>query len=199
MIRESPKRSDFKGKISPHLEVLLQVSVSLTKNGRDATRLMREAMAEAYRSWDVLMPDESCYIRIYEIMSRRFFNGIQPHSRPLVLLHDDNVDEALVKNNRLSPATTTNARQNSFLTGRSHEHVTYFKAITGLPAVFRSAMILSYLQGFTYAENADPAGIQPHAIESLLNLGRRLIRKELSAYLMSNIGFDTVAELENTR
>ena len=46
---ESAKRLDFKDKILPHLEVLLQFSLWLTKNGRDATRLMCEAMAEAYR------------------------------------------------------------------------------------------------------------------------------------------------------
>ncbi len=38
---DSARRSDFKDKIMPHLEANLQFSLRLTKNGRDATRLMR--------------------------------------------------------------------------------------------------------------------------------------------------------------
>jgi DNA-directed RNA polymerase specialized sigma24 family protein len=199
MMSENPKRSGFKRKILPHLEVLLQISLGMTKNGCDATRLMREAVAEAYQAWDESMPDEGCYIRINEIMSRRFINGIQPHSHPLVLLRDDTVDEALVKNHRLSPATATNARQNSIPFGASEDLVKFLIAITSLPAVYQPTMIRPYFKGFHYAEIAELADFRPHAIESPLNWGRKLIRKELSAHLMGNSGLDTVAELENTR
>jgi DNA-directed RNA polymerase specialized sigma24 family protein len=169
---ESPKRSNFKGEISPHLEILLQIYLGMTKNGCDATSLIREAIAEVYQTWDESMPDESCYIRIYEIRSRRFFNGIQPHSHPLVLFYDDDVDDPLVKNNRLSPAMATNAQKNSIPFGASEDHVKFLIAITNLPAVYQPAMTLSYFKGFHYAEIAEPAGFRPHTIESPLNWGR---------------------------
>jgi DNA-directed RNA polymerase specialized sigma24 family protein len=84
MMSEGEKRLDFKDRVSPYLEVLLQFSLWLTKNGRDAAQLMREAMAEAYRSWDVLMPDECCKMWLHKILSRRFFDGFHQHMRPLV-------------------------------------------------------------------------------------------------------------------
>lgn len=57
------------------------------------------------------------------------------------------------------------------------------KAIARLPAVFRSAMILSYLEGFTTEEIARLAGVQPHAIKSLLVRGRELMQEEFLAYV----------------
>lgn len=57
--------------------------------------------------------------------------------------------------------------------------------MASLPAVFRSAMILSYLEGFSNAEIAHLAGVEPHAIESLLVRGRELMQEEFIAHLRS--------------
>jgi RNA polymerase sigma-70 factor (ECF subfamily) len=62
----------------------------------------------------------------------------------------------------------------------------YSDAIAGLPDVFRSAMILSYLEGFSSSEIAGLAGVPPHEIDALLERGREIIRDELFAYLMGN-------------
>lgn len=199
MMSENERRSDFKEKASPHLEVLLQFSLWLTKNGRDAARLMREAMAEAYGSWDASIPEDSCDIWLHNILTRWFYNGFQQHSRSLVPISGDNVDKRLVKNNRLFSGRTTNASQKSFMTGESDEDVSYFKAIAGLPVVFRSAMILSYLEGFSNAEIANLTGVRPHAIESLLNRGRGLLREELFAHVMDNDSLNTVADRVRSR
>ena len=191
---ESAKRSDFKDKILPHLEVLLQFSLCLTKNGLDAAKLMREAMAEAYRTWDESMSEEGCDIRLHNILTQHFFNGFQQRSHTLTPILDDSVDDNLAKNNRLFPSTTTNVRHKSFLTGESDEDVNYFRAIAGLPAVFRPAMILSYLEGFSNKEIANLAGVQPHVIESLLNRGRQLLREEFFAHLMGGDSLDTFSD-----
>jgi RNA polymerase sigma factor (sigma-70 family) len=191
VISDSAKRLDFKDKIQPHLEVLLQFSLWLTKNGRDAARLMREAMAEAYRSWDEWIPEESYDIWLHNILTRRFFNGFQQQSRPLVPILVDAVDNSVAKKNRLSSSTTPNAPRQIFMNGKSDEDVSYFRAIASLPTVFRSAMILSYLEGFSNKQIANLAGVQPHAIESLLNRGRALLREEFFAHLTGDDSLDT--------
>jgi len=70
MISESAKRLEFKDKTLPSLEVLLQYSLWLTKNGREAARLMREVMAEAYWRWDESMSEESFKIWLHEILTK---------------------------------------------------------------------------------------------------------------------------------
>jgi len=190
---ESARRSDFKNKITPHLEVLLQFSLWLTKNGRDAAKLMQESMAEAYQSWGEPMSEESCKIWLHKMLTSRFYNGFQQCSRPLDPNSGDNIDESLVRNNRLFETAATDTGQRPSATNELDEDVNYFKAIATLPAVFRSAMILSYLEGFSNREIAKLAGVQPHAIESLLNRGRGLLREELFAHLVGGGSRDTVA------
>ena len=53
------------------------------------------------------------------------------------------------------------------------------EAIAHLPAAYRSAMILSNLEGFSTEEIARLAGVRPHAIHSLLLRGRELVLEEL--------------------
>jgi RNA polymerase sigma-70 factor, ECF subfamily len=194
MMSDRVKRADFKDKISPHLEVVLQYSLSLTKDGRDATRLMRETMVEAYQIWNESVPKDSCNVWLHNILTRRFFNGFQQHSLSFAPIISDNVDDSLIVNNRLFNTATINPGQESFPTGESDEDVNYLRAVAGLPTAFRSAMILSYLEGFTNKEIANLAGVQPHAIESLLNRGRQLLRKEFFAHLMGSDSFDSVTE-----
>ncbi len=177
---------DFREKILPNLEVLLQFSLQLTVNGRDAVGLLRKALAEVFQSWDTSLAAEGCSIRLQEIIIRRFLSGIRRSARPLVpVSHDDN-DENLFRKERLVPGVTADARRKLPLTGESEEGDDYIDSIAGLPAVLRSAMILSYLEGFSNSEIAGLAGVQPQAIELLLKRGRELIREELFAYLMGN-------------
>ena len=180
--------------MSPHPEVALQFPLLPTKHGSDAVGLMGEAMAEAYRSWDKAMPKLRSYIRLRNNLTRRFFTGFQRQPPPLVSIHADNVDESLVKTNRLFPATTTSAGQNTVLTGESDESVNYCEVFARLPAGFRSAMILSYIEGFLNREIADLAGVQLHTVESLLNRGRGLLQKRILTHPMGDDGLNTILE-----
>ena len=195
MMNDNEKRLDFKEKIVPDLEVLLQFSLWLTKNGRDASGLMREALGEAYRKWEEWTPEESRKVWMHKILTKRFFNGFQQKSR-LQLHVADNVDDRLIMNNHIFPETSISSRQPSFLSGESNEDLDYFKAIASLPAVFRSAMILSCLEGFSNREIAELAGVDSQNVESLLNRGRKFLREELFAHLMGKEDFEKESEQE---
>ena len=193
---ENAKKSDFKDRILPHLEGLLQFSLWLAKDGRGAIRLMQEALAEAFQSWDDSTSEESCDIQLHHILTRRFLNGGQQGEHSLTPVFSDTGDESAGENDRYASLAITNARQQSWLTGESDEDVNYFVAFAGLPPAFRSAMILSYLEGFSSMEIANLAGVQPPAVESLLNRGHKFLREELFAHLMGDDCLDTVDDQE---
>lgn len=186
MTDKSVKRSNFEAKISPHLEDLLQFSLRLTTNGRDAARFVRETVAEIYRSWDESMQEDICDIRLHKILTGRLFKGNHKHTRPLASIFGDNTDESSGVSYRPPNPSIAKAHRQAQLTGKYNEDVDYFKAFVELPTAFRSAMILSYLEGFSSTEIAKLAGVQPHAIELLLDRGRELLHEELFAYLMGN-------------
>ncbi|MGB5107678.1 MAG: sigma-70 family RNA polymerase sigma factor [Candidatus Zixiibacteriota bacterium] len=194
MKSENAKMEEFKEKVLRDIEALLQFSLWLTKNGRDASRLLREAMHEAYETWDQLSPDESSELWLHRILTKRFFNGFRRESRLVVAEAADNIDDNLAANNRLVPETALSVRQPTFLTGNSNEDVDYFKAIASLPPAFRTTMILSCLEGFSNREIADIAGVQTQTVESLLNRGRVYLREELFTHL---IGTDSLDAADN--
>lgn len=164
--------------------------MKLTVNGRDAVDLLRDALAEIYHSWDMSLTEEDCVVQLREVMTKRFFNGSRRQVRSLVPVSGG--DEDSLERNRLFPAATGTRKESSSV-DESGDGDDYLDAIAGLPAVLRSAMILSYLEGFSNAEIAGLASVQPRAIELLLERGRELIQEELLAYLMGNGGFGVAA------
>lgn len=186
-------RKTFKAEVLPNIEPLLQVSLWLTRNGLDASTLMREALAEAYRTWNVEVPKESCSVWLRKILIKRFFVGYQRHVRLIPpgvsTVYGIPVEECL----KTYPMTTQ-AQLQSWRTSGSDDDSGYFEAIAGLPAVCRSAMILSYLEGFSNKEIADLGGVNPHTIESALSQGRSFIREELFEHLMGSVNPNSGAD-----
>ena len=97
---------------------------------------------------------------------------------------DGSVLEHGVEGSRLSPASQGHAGEKVFPQGDA-QYGQCLEAISRLPAVLRSAMILSYLEGFSTAGIARLAGVEPREIESLLVRGREMMQEEFIAYLKS--------------
>ena len=193
---ESAIRSDFKEKIMPHLESHLQFCLWLTRNGRDATRLMREALAELFQSFQKGMSADSCAVRLHEILTRRFLNDRQQTRRTPAPVAADNIDDSLIADNPHCFDTTAGVSQQSWPDTRDDDVVPYLEAIASLPSVCRAAMILSYVEGFSNTEIAELGRMRPHEVDSLLDRGRRFIRDELFSYLIGGDDHDASADRE---
>lgn len=68
------------------------------------------------------------------------------------------------------------------------------EAVANLPAMFRFAMVLSYLDGFSNGEIAKMIGVEPQAIESLLRRGHGILREAFFEYLKSDDNLDTATD-----
>jgi RNA polymerase sigma-70 factor (ECF subfamily) len=197
MMSEGARQEDFRAKVSPHLEILLQYSMWLTKNGLDAARLVREAIAESYKLWDEEWPGSSIKLRIYKILTRRFYNSFQRPSHSPTEAHADNIDESLIRNNTLIPSAEKLSEPSSAVAPEVAGDLPYLKAIADLPAEVRPAMILAYLEGLTNQEIADIGDSEPETVESLLRRGRLFLKEELVAHLMCFDNHDQVADRES--
>jgi len=196
MINETARRSDFRDRIVPHLETLLQFSLWLTRDGRDAIKLMRNALTEAYRTSHDSTTDEPCDVQLHYILTRRFLNGNEESAVSLAAVYGNSADAIAGLNDQIVALAKAKARQRSWPNGESEDDVSYLAAFAGLPTAFRSVMILSYLEGFSNGEIANLAGVQPQTVEISLDRGRRFLREELFAYLMDNVNLDTVGDRE---
>jgi RNA polymerase sigma-70 factor (ECF subfamily) len=193
MSGESIRRLDFREKVLPDIESLLQISLALTENGRDAVELMREAMTEAYRSWRSLVPNADRKRWLCNILTSTFFNSFKRHGHKRISIIDNKIDEFSAGIDGLHNDSTIAALQRRSLPNQQDSDLNYLGVIAGLPSLFRSTMTLSYLEGFSSREIADLTAIEQHTIESLLDRGRGLLREELFAYLTNPDLFDTPA------
>ncbi|MFZ1683854.1 MAG: sigma factor-like helix-turn-helix DNA-binding protein [Candidatus Zixiibacteriota bacterium] len=182
--------SDFMVKMSPHLETLLRLSLSLTKNGRDAVRLMREAIAEASPFWRDWVREQGTDVKLYEILTRRFFGGFEVHPHNLVVSHAEWKSEFMREEERAS------AGRGSSESVESDAHAQFYRGIVGLPERYRLAMFLSYVEGFPTTQIAELSSIQPQAVEALLNRGCGLLRDELFAVVLGSYGVESVLDQE---
>ncbi len=177
-MNESANRLDFKIKVSPHLDILLQLSLSLTGNGRDSLKLLRDAIAEATPSWGNWAIEESLNIRLYEIVTRRYFKNVRPFARPL--------DAIVSGEGRLVWSSANGTADHSSTSGELIALTNFFRAIVGLSAPLRSAMLLSFIEGYSNSAIARLVGVQPHEIETSLIRGCGLLHDEIFALLMGD-------------
>jgi RNA polymerase sigma-70 factor (ECF subfamily) len=186
MNSENMKSTELMVKMSPHLETLLRLSLSLTKNGRDALKLMREAMAEASPSWRTWVHEEGSDVRLYEILTRRFFNGFEGRPHNQVPSHEVWKNEFLKEEQRSFDRQTAASARKSAEFVESEAHAEFYRAIACLPERYRLAMFLSYIEGYPTTRIAELSAIQPQAVEALLNRGCGLLRDEMFAVVLGD-------------
>jgi DNA-directed RNA polymerase specialized sigma24 family protein len=179
---------------SPHLEALHQISLGLTKNGKDAITLMHDAMAEASRFWNKTIRPLNWESGLYELISSRYFSHYHYQSQPLVWIHDSLLDPLPVPSRVTEPNRARGFVEPRMVFGGPAGHKLYQRTISRLPAEFRPAMILSYIEGFSNTEIAGLARSQPHEIESLLYRGFRLVKDDIFTHLIDTSGFRKIIE-----
>lgn len=184
MNRDDESRTAMEERITPHLDVLLAVSFGMTQNGRDATRLTREAVAKARQIWDESLIENNERMWLHDILHKRFFNGFVRYARPLLPMQTDKCGHGPLRIGPLTLGTSSSPAQEALTEAEPVEQRFFSNAIHDLSEVFRPIMTLSYLKGFTTKEIAELASVQPHKITSQLNRGCILIHRELVAFLM---------------
>jgi|GEM_PF-5937692 len=188
--------ANFKARMAPHLESLMQYSLGLTRNGRDATRLLRDSLAEAYGQWDKATPIDGCGEWIYALLTKRYWSREPQPDGPILPDLPEKLDEKLALNLRVVDDTSTYRWQQAYGSGGDDEQVNYLQTIAELPQICRSAMILSYVERFSTEEIADLAGAEPPLVAASLDRGRQFIREELLTYLMDQDNPDTTSDRE---
>lgn len=123
------------------------------------------------------------------MLSRRFFDGFQYSNCPLVTIIEDDTDENFRPGGVLFPATAVDASQYIIPIDKSGDDIDFNRIVAGPPEKYRSAMILSYLEGFSNAEPASLADVPPEEVELPIDRGNEFMHDKIFTNLRGNIGF----------
>ncbi len=170
----------FEELLHRHLRNIHRVAYRLSGNADDAEDLVQEALVEAFRAFDRYQPGTYFDRWVYRIMTRTHIDRVRRRGRRPEMSLDTPVGpsgDALVT---LIGDTRDDPQQRTEVTDLDGP---IQAALDGLPAEFRTAVVLADVEGLSYDEIAAAVGCPIGTVRSRLHRGRELLRQALQPYL----------------
>lgn len=168
----------FQEEALPLLDSLYAGALRMTRNPADAEDLVQETMLRAYRSFNRFEPGTNLKAWLFRIMTNAYINVYRKRQREPQKVSQDDVEEfdlyqELRNHDPQFAATPETIVLDSLVDSDIIE------AIDALPEQFRLAVILSDIEGFTYAEMAEIMDVPLGTVMSRLHRGRKALQKRL--------------------
>jgi RNA polymerase sigma-70 factor (ECF subfamily) len=171
----TPKRDEFEREALVHLDTLYNVGLRLTGDPADAEDLVQDAVTKAYRAWDSYEVGTNCRAWLITILRNTFINQYRKRSRRPTPVEFDAVEDFSVFEN-----VQDEDPEGSFFDSIVDDEVK--RAIQDLPEEFRTPVVLSDIEGLSYAEIAGILDVPVGTVKSRLFRGRRRLQRRLYEY-----------------
>jgi RNA polymerase sigma-70 factor, ECF subfamily len=168
----------FQQEALPMLDSLYGGALRMTRNASDAEDLVLETMLRACRAFDRFEPGTHLKAWLFRIMTNAYINTYRKRKREPAMVSKDEVEDFdLYQALRNHDSQFTATPESIVLDSLVDSDIT--DAIDGLREEFRLAVVLSDIEGFTYAEMAEIMGTPKGTVMSRLHRGRKALRKQL--------------------
>ncbi len=176
---------DFHEEALPHMDAVFRFALRLSGAQDQAEDLVQETFLRAFRAWDQYTPGTRCKSWLFTICRNVFLRQRERGQR-----HDEivseNVDRSTGPFEVVNPVWVKAVEadpEGDFFASIVDEEV--LSRIQELPEDYRTAVILSDLEGFRYQEIADMTDVPVGTVKSRLFRGRRVLQKALYEYAVS--------------
>jgi RNA polymerase sigma-70 factor (ECF subfamily) len=173
----------FREEAIPHMDAVYRFSLRLSGSRDAAEDLVQETFLRAYRAWDQYTPGTQAKSWLFTICRNVFLRGAERTRR-----HDEIVRRK-VEHEASGPVPVVNPvwaegkvsdPEGAFFSEIVDEEI--LRAIDDLPEEYRTAVVLSDLEGLPYAEIARVTEVPVGTVKSRLFRGRRQLQKQLFDY-----------------
>jgi len=177
-------RAGFEAEALPQLDAVYRFALRLSGSPAAAEDLVQETYLRAWRSWEQYTRGTRVKSWLFTICRNVFLRTEERGRR-----HADIVETESARGTAQGAASVVNPVWISTL-GRDPEADFFdsivdeevLQAIDDLPEEYRSAVVLSDLEGLTYEEMAKTLGVPAGTVKSRLFRGRRQLQKVLYEY-----------------
>jgi RNA polymerase sigma-70 factor (ECF subfamily) len=166
----------FEAEALPLLPGMHAAARHLTRNASDAEDLVQEAYLRAYRGFARFQPGTNLRAWLHRILMNTFINHYHKRRRLPELLLGEGNDHASLGGRTVERDPAPSAED---LVVASLPDEALQQALASLPAQFRMAVLLADVQGFSYKEIAELAGVPIGTVMSRLHRGRKALSKQL--------------------
>ncbi len=177
--------ADFHEEALPHMDAVFRFGLRLSGSRDQAEDLVQETFLRAFRSWEKYTPGTQCKSWLFTICRNVFLRQRERGQR-----HDEivseNVDRSSGPFEVVNPVWVKAVKadpEGEFFDSIVDEVV--LGHIQDLPEDYKTAVILSDLEGLSYQEIADMMDVPVGTVKSRLFRGRRILQKVLYDYAVS--------------
>jgi len=168
-VDERERLESYERKVLPHLDAAYNLARWLAGNDHDAQDVAQEASLRAFRFFGSFR-GENARAWLLSIVRNTFYTWLRKN-RPaenLVEIDDDTlaIEDSSARDETAGPQFADAGAVR--------------RAIAGLPVEFREVIILREMEGFSYKEIAELAGIPIGTVMSRLARARKLLQKSLA-------------------
>lgn len=171
------KATAFEQEALPHLDAVYRFALRLTGSPADAEDLVQETFLRAYRSWDHYTQGTRAKSWLFTICRNAFLRQRQQEGRRSEVIQLASTPEA-----PLFLPDYQDDPEGNFFSGLVDE--TVLEQIDTIPTEFREVVLLSDLEGLSYAEIAELLSVPLGTVKSRLFRGRKLLQTVLYDYAL---------------
>ncbi|HEY4756229.1 MAG TPA: sigma-70 family RNA polymerase sigma factor [Ignavibacteriaceae bacterium] len=169
---------EFEQEALPHMDALYNFALRMTGDGDDANDLVQDTFLKAFRFFDKFEKGTNCKAWLFRIMKNTFINSYRKKTK-----EPDKVDYEDVEKfyETVKPSSTDSAHlEKEIYDNLLDDEIT--SAIASLPDDFKTVIILSDIEGFTYDEIADFVDCPVGTVRSRLHRARKMLFAKLYKY-----------------
>jgi RNA polymerase sigma-70 factor (ECF subfamily) len=167
------------------MDAVFRFALRLSGSRDQAEDLVQETFLRAYRSWAQYTPGTQCKSWLFTICRNAYLRQRERTQRHEEILSEtaDRSSGALDVVNPVWVRAVEADPEGDFFRSILDEEV--LARVQELPEDYRTAVVLSDLEGFTYQEIAEMTGVPVGTVKSRLFRGRRILQKALFDYAVS--------------
>jgi RNA polymerase sigma-70 factor (ECF subfamily) len=178
------RRARFEREALQHLDALYSFALKLARARDDAEDLVSDTLLRAFERWEQYRLGTNIRAWLFTILYHVFVSRKRRIDAREVQPHEDS--DGWSAHEAIGDADPEGTFYDSFL----DEEITH--AIDALPDEYRSAVLLSDVQGLRYAEIAQVLRVPEGTVKSRLFRGRRILQRKLVNYAVE-MGYLKVA------
>jgi RNA polymerase sigma-70 factor (ECF subfamily) len=166
---------DFDSLVDSYQKPIYNLIYRLLGDRDEAADVTQETFVAAYGSWRSFRGESAAYTWLYRIAVNQCKNRFRERDRRRRHEEPSVDDESWADHRRSeSPDGVVERRELKEMIEQ---------AISGLPRDYRIVAVLRDLQGLSYGEIADAAGLSVEVVKTRLARARGMLRRRLGAYL----------------
>ena len=180
--RDPDAKPGFEEEALPHLDAVYRFALRLAGSPDQAEDLVQETFLRAFRSWDQYTRGTAAKSWLFTICRNVFLRRVERKNRHDEIVHE-NVGREGPGPNPINPVWSSVRGvdpEGEFFHSIVDDRI--IGAIDSLPEEYRTAVVLSDLEGLPYAEIAEAMDVPVGTVKSRLFRGRRQLQQVLYDY-----------------